>query len=1213
MRASNSSTVGNRMHRVRARIGALVVAFAATVAGLPVNAAITIPSTPLQDGSSIPPNIMFILDNSGSMALISMPFDVQDQSYSGTATGADRTGLNDDPTDRSYMNNSIYYNPGVDYEPWMKADGTRMTGGQDYTSVFTSWNSASNSDGTRDLRNSSESIFYVPETNVTASKVAGDFIRNRIRTSGGDTQVVRGTKLASWNWTENINEGNWSYRQFSVPAGTQQLIISVSGDANPQGDADLYVRRTANPTTSTNDFESEGGSSSESLVINSPQSGTWRVGVYADSGGGNRDVVGATLSVVAQGAEQPVTYPSPKKGGALRTQEEELRNFATWYSYFRSRLKTAKAGSLEAFGTLGSDFRVGYTPINGRSSDLSASGTSPIIPVDNIEGRFEAANKSAWFTSVVGETVQAGSTPLRTTLNAVGQYYLRSDEDGPWGPGDGNDQLACRQSFSILTTDGYWNDSTNSTFGRGDEDGDGDSVTLADIARYYYRSDLRGDLPNEVPGAAGKPNWQHMVTFGISIGLRGSLPITNPAPDPDAAIWPNPMDGEDLHRIDDLWHAAVNSDGRFVAANNPAEFTSGLRSALQSISDRTGAASNVSANSTSVGTETNIYQAVYRSGRWTGDLKAFPVTSSGGVAATPEWEASRNVPAHGSRNILFNLSSSGAGQGRFLTWDNLTPTQQAALGGGSTGQFILDYLRGDGSKEQRNPSGTLRDRTQIADTSTANVLGDIVHSSPVFVDTDPDGNPATDDGTKTVYVGANDGMLHAFDAENGVERFAFIPASVSFSDLQTLADPDYAHKYFVDGEIVVSNRQQTPGRNILVGLMGRGGKSVYALDVSNPDSFGEGDVLWEFTDPDLGNAVGEPIITKLNNGRTAVIFGNGYNSDNGNSVLFVVDIIDGTLIRKFDTGVGGDNGMAAPRGWDANRSGTFDFLYAGDLLGNVWKIDISASSSATWGFSVLNGGNPAPIIQARDSGGNVQPITAGLAIGLNPSTFARWIFFGTGRYLTSGDPQDRSKQSWYGFEDAAIDTVAEQVARADLKPRAIPVTKSVQNLNTPEPDDEILIRQFETAVAGDMVGKKGWVVDLETPADVTDGGERIVTRSVFAGSVLLASSIIPGSNACRPGGRGFLNFIDPFTGGATSFFDLNADGTVDANDLVDGAPISSLDPGGGMPTMPVVLRDDPGGKVKVVVGGSAGQQPQDVPGVLPGAWGRISWREVIRN
>src|SRR5690606_891153 len=124
-----------------------------------------------------------------------------------------------------------------------------------------------------------------------------------------------------------------------------------------------------------------------------------------------------------------------------------------------------------------------------------------------------------------------------------------------------------------LTTDGYWNDSTSSTFGLGGDDGDGHRGTLADIANYYYRTDLRTHLPNNVPASTSDPaDWQHTVTFALSIGLKGTLEPTNPPPAGNAAIWPNPMQREDATRIDDLWHAAVNGHGKFVAASDPKAF-----------------------------------------------------------------------------------------------------------------------------------------------------------------------------------------------------------------------------------------------------------------------------------------------------------------------------------------------------------------------------------------------------------------------------------------------------------------------------------------------------------------------------------------------------------------------------------------------------------------------------------------------------------------
>lgn len=1092
------------------RVLPVVLACLPTMVGMPIHAAVVLPDTPLQVGTRVPPNIRFILDDSGSMRWAFMPGPFDNREFKGT--GSQVTSVTN-ISQEAYTRNTLYYNPYVTYRPWRLADGSFMTppvAPQVYTDpVYVGGATANFLNGLSDSGGNGIAFnprFHVPQSASSNLSVGSDYYRY---------EFTSATTAQRCTW----NGSNWTTACVAV---------------------------TSFPWT-------------------------------------------ATLN---------------------RTVAEELQNFANWYSYHRTRTKAAKAGAGYAFGELSENMRVGFDTIWNRS---------PFdIPVGSDNGLFRdlggSTNRSTWYDRLYNAQAVNG-TPLHSALDRAGRYFQDTSASGPWGPETGADQLTCRQNFSILTTDGFWN--ANQSGGNEDNapgpvhtspDGatyqytpappfsDGNTGTLADMAMKYWKNDLRSDMVNNVPTSGDDPAfWQHMVTFGLSIGLRGTLdPKADlPALTAGTKVWPNPIPTENLTRVDDLWHAAVNGHGEFVAASSPDEFTKGLKDALAAITSRTSASSNVTVNGVRVGSGTQVFQGSFISGKWTGELKAFPVTTAG-IGATPNWSASTLIPAAAARKIYTYNGSSGS----VFNWAGLSAAQQTALGGATVGPDVLDYLRGDDSKETKKnvPGATFRDRTTV--------LGDIDHSSPVYVDIDPDGNPATNDGSKTVYAGANDGMLHAFDAATGVEQFAYVPGGIDFAKLKTLTSVDYPHSYFVDGEIVVSNRQQTPGKNILVGLLGRGGKTVYALDVSDPSTFNASRVLWEFSDPDLGNALGEPIITKLNNGKTGVIIGNGYNSVNERAVLFILDIQTGAVIKKFDTlagnAAGASNGMAAPRGWDANRSGTLDFLYAGDLLGNVWKMDIQSSSTLSWTFSVTSGGNPAPIFVAKDTLGNRQPITGGMAIGLNPVTFERWIFFGTGRYLTNGDPADRSKQSWYGLLDAGIDTTAEVLDRSLLKGRSIVITTSSNGEK---------VRAFEAAVGGDMIGKKGWVVDLETPTDSAEGGERIVSRSVLSSNVLLASSIIPSSNACNTAGRGYVNFIDPYSGGSIGFYDKDGDGNPDT---VNGHPVGSVDLGVGMPTMPTVIGNGPGEGL-LIVGGSLGGVPESRKVLLPSSFGRISWREVQRE
>lgn len=1191
------------------RVVPFIMACMATLLALPVNAAVVWPDNPLQSGASVPPNIMFILDNSGSMALVSMPFDVQDPEYFGTSTGAGQTGLKDNPHDRSYLNNTVYYNPGVLYQPWMKADGkTRLTGGTDVTSVFTSWNLANGNNmscgggctvkGTRDLRDDDEGIIYVPKSGVTSSTDPKDFDRYWIRNNGGTAQLVTGVAsrpaatptLPAGPYTSTGSGYVSGTPTITVPASMMSLrVFTTGGSGLNRIQLELYN------TSGTLVCTSNSGTTGETCTVNSPAAGTWTVKLKRDGSGS-----GANFSNVKIDAETIVATPQTPTG---RSQADELKNIATWYSYARTRIKTAKSGASEAFASLGRGYRVGYTPINGRSKDLSSSGTGPIIPVDKDEGRFEddattipkVTNRTDWYKVLQDEVVQSGSTPLRTTLDAVGQYYTRKDKNGPWADGTDAEQLSCRPSFSILTTDGYWNDSTSSKFGMGDEDKDGHSVTLADIAMRYYKTDLRTDLNNDVPPSTADPaDWQHMVTFSLSIGLQGTAALAKKYPDPNnppasnSSDWPDPMDKEDLDRVDDLWHAAVNGHGSFVAAANPTEFAKGLVDALAAVAGRAGSASNVSTNSQSFQTNSAVYQASYIPGLWTGEVQAFRATS-GGVQATPLWSVSKLIPAYGSRNILTS-SAPVLGGTAFPTTGQKTALARAAGVAPVSGDDNANYILGDPSLEKRNGK-TLRDRTDT-------VLGDIVNSSPAY---------STDNNT--LFVGANDGMLHAFNGTadgtgGGNELFAYIPAGLNFSGttgLGALSDPQYVHNWFVDGPVVVSTRVQTPGKNYLIGALGRGGKGLYGLDVTSPSTFSASNVLWDKTGSaaptDMGQVLGEPLVVKMNDGTTAIIAGNGINSSSGAAALFIINIDNGAVIKELDTGATGANGLSAPRGWDNDGNGTVDYVYAGDMKGNLWKFDLTANTNTSW--VIANSGKA--MFTATDASNKPQPITAGLGLAKDPTTSKRWVFIGTGKFMETSDVLDMSVQSMYGvIDDDSVVKGRTSSGDGDLQKRTII-----------EIDGTEKYRGFEAHGTLDP-SKKGWYIDLLTPPTPTAEGERITNRPIVSGTVLITASMIPPTDdaTCDAGGRGYLNALDAFTGTSTNepYFDANGDGDFTNDTIGDPAvPIGSVDLGVGMPTLPTLIEN------LLVVGGSKatmGQIKVNPQGANPR---RISWREILRD
>lgn len=1190
----------------------------ATLLALPVSAGITIPDEPLTTGNKVAPNILFILDDSGSMEWRNMNNqDITQITGSGSfSDGPDANGIttgtskdsessgNSAMYEQNYVTNTLYYNPSVTYQPWMGADGNRLSGGSNYSSAYSSANYVSgdgngSSGGSRNLSGNIQT-FYVPKDvtstdNAYLSKV-DNYYRYQIMT-GGSGDILRGvygkvvattTAAAGFPLTNRSqSKGNWLRYSVSVPDGVSVLTIAISGGS---GDADLYVRKGGDPTDAVYDCRPYLSGNNETCTINSPGAGSYYIGVNAYSAFSGLTITATLTTTNSCDGDSNGSWGWINCESALPTTSrnlaEEKSNFATWYSYHRTRIKAAKAGAAEAFRPLGNKVRVGYR-------SLHENGSSNFnIPVgDGNDGRFvdnvspATTSRTTWYRRLFAASANSG-TPLRSVLEQAGEYFKGTSSSGPYGPESGADQYSCRQNFTILTTDGYWNE-TGSSAGNADNTSgslitgpkeasyqytpvapykDGFSNTLADVAMYYWKTDLR-TLTNNVPTTDANPAfWQHMVTFGISIGLKTTKGWTSIDDVPANPAWPEP--GSDkAANIDDLLHAAVNGRGQFVAASSPSAFTSGLARALAAIAQRTSSFSNVATNAASIKTGGKVFNASYVSGLWTGAVKAWTLNSNN-EPSTQAWSAS--IPAPSSRNVFTFDGTSGA--------NFPTSSQQLALvrTGGPvdypvTGAENAAYIKGDTSKEERH-GGLLRNRAST-------VLGDIVNSSPAYVS-----------DTNTLYVGANDGMLHAFDADTGVEQFAYIPGLVNFGDLSQLSRGDYTHKWFVDGPVAVTTRKLTPNKNYLVGGMGRGGKGLYGLDVTNPASFGTGNVTWELggNDADMGLVTGRPILARVGGGTVAAIVGNGVNSTDNKAVLYVINAATGAIIRKLDTGAGdaaNPNGLSAPTGILGKDGQTLAYAYAGDRLGNVWKFDMSAASPSSWTVSKM--------FTAKSSGGAgaVQPITGGVTVATDPRTYKRWVFFGTGSYMTTTEADDKTPnmQGMYGIVDTGS-----TVTYAKLKKRTIGNTGATQ--------DGYPVRTFEAKADLDLATYDGWYLDLPGK------GERIVQDAQLVSNILVTASMIPEGDACEASGSGYINALDAFTGTSAgkSFFDLDKDGDT-TDQKIGGVPVGSVNFGVGMPTLPIFLDG------KLIVGGTnAGEKPGS-GGIVGKEWGRVSWREIRKD
>jgi|GEM_PF-1311383 len=850
-----------------------------------------------------------------------------------------------------------------------------------------------------------------------------------------------------------------------------------------------------------------------------------------------------------------------------------------------------------------------------------------------------------------------GTTPIAENLWEVIQYF---EQDSPYydaedplptpfadfvpakgTPADPffipayNRKLSCVNSSVLIVTDGEPYRDAGIPSALVDYDGDSAADELSDLAD----DDARGhDNLDDVA------YWAFCDTTGGTNCKTGGKATTkdgsgNTRTNLRDLRTDTGMDGAQYLRIDTIGFAggsvrpvlrdtADNAAGTAYAAAAGAELKAALTAAFANAA-KTTSTSAIAANSTVLNADSAIYQGSFNSGNWSGQLRALdlnPVDAN--VIISPiKWhtDSATTFAAHGTRKVFTHDGSAGVA---FQTLTNLNATQQTQIT-----QNQIDYLRGDSSmeyNESTNPTGPFRERTLITNnpitgaaygTPHKKILGDIANSSPWVVAKENFGYFASSSGltsdekskyrafqygkssrSDTVYVGANDGMLHAFDALTGIEKFAYVPSTV-IPELKNLTDPSYgeaiAHQYFVDGspkagDVYYSGDWHT----VLVGTLGAGGRGIFALNVDNPDAFGASNVLWEFN-PDntsytagqrdnLGYTMSEPSIVRLANGKWGVVVGNGYNSVSHKAVLFILDIADGSVIAEIDTGVGSSgtpNGLSSPVVIDTNGDRIADTVYAGDLRGNMWKFDINDATPGNWGTAFIvpevtappasaAPAMPLPLFVATD-GASIQPITAKPLVGRHPDGGVL-VYFGTGKFFEIGDnivggsPQ---VQTYYGLRDNFSNGDATPItARSELKEQTID-TELSQAFDTngdgsiDGSDDTLDLRitsenpvnYTDTSDPGGNPIRKGWFMDLESPTNGAEG-ERVIYPSILNGSQILFSTLIPDGDPCSFGGTGWFMVLDGATGARATqtTFDLNNDGDFDDTDNATVAGASTV-------------------------------------------------------
>jgi Tfp pilus tip-associated adhesin PilY1 len=853
--------------------------------------------------------------------------------------------------------------------------------------------------------------------------------------------------------------------------------------------------------------------------------------------------------------------------------------------------------------------------------------------------------------------------------------------------------------------------------------GGGSLNSLADVAQYYYINDLRTDPldPNSSNLTVGGENtttmvvgagdgesdralWQHMTTFGMGIGVSGTIGYDKDYKDLRTSVdfqqiragtknwpvWPvatsgfytNPAAYNDPRAIDDFWHASVNGRGRYFNADNQDEVGRSVETLFGDIDAKGGAGGSLAvSNNIPVPGDNFAYITSFRSVDWTGDLTGNQIVNGTVNSGSPTWSAEANLAAKTGvacdnrkiyyrgtdktlKNFTWNTNTcNAAGASNNDATTDLTTTEKEYFNETNAVQNFTHYLAmTDGT------AGTVDQRSAAAGANLVNfvrgqrgltgftpnsltklyrerkgVLGDIVGSVAAVVKVPK--AEYSDTGyssfvtanltrAATVYVGANDGMLHAFSAATGEEKWAYIPRAV-MPNLFRLADKNYDvnHKFYVDGSPAVGDiKVGTDWKTILVGGLNKGGKGYYALDITNPDT---PKTLWEFgagpcggagdeADCDVGLSYGRPVITKLaassgtaDTGTWVVLVTSGYNNSSGNGVLYVLNADTGKIINKLtsSTGTTGagtatvtiQSGLREINNYVANPrlDNTTLRVYGGDLLGNVWRFDINDKIAPT--------GREARLVAAvTDPGGVVQPITTRVQLAeVDGKTF---IVAATGKLLDFADTQTTQKQTVYGFKDTfgnTSDTV-EPAPYTDL--RASPSIKNITLTRTGS--------RGTTSCSGTATCTitDGWFIDLP------ENRERVnVDPIILAGTLIFATNTpIEVSNASCESGHSWLNAIGivdgtgKVGGGSASNRSFNQL-SVGLNYLIPKNEFGSSGTGtegtGGSSGGGNNDVGCPPGQIKVVSTGDA--RGLDYVCVEVGSSSplgrRVSWREIIKN
>jgi len=926
------------------------------------------------------------------------------------------------------------------------------------------------------------------------------------------------------------------------------------------------------------------------------------------------------------------------------------QRFVNWYAYYRTRQYAAISAVSHAYRTFGPEVRVAWQNINSNhiatATEIRQFELQPTAGgirdrfydwLFNIPASGGTPNRSAlvrvgnFFKRSSGTYTNPYWDPELNKELVCRQNFHIQMTDGLWN-GDSGISVARKDTVATTLPDGVsynvsdvyskimWNEAAAS------------ATTMADLAFYYWSTPLRTGgvfaganalkvppyLPSRatnlfgpalVPGqdpltnpeiywnpANDPARWPHLVQFMIGFGASGTLQnddatfakLRGSTAAPATVQWPAPNEGtDDGRKIDDMWHAAVNSRGKFFISNNPAELAQALVDIVSSIAARRATATAATVSLPIITASTEAFKASFDTADWSGTVTKYSVDPNNGqvIDTTPEWDAAQKITAmpYATRKLFTWDGTSTPKKGIPLAWSSLNSTQQAALNDNPAtilvdndgrGSQRVDYLRGDRTRETTAPF--MRRRTTL--------MGAVINSQPTYVsgpvglfqDNFPAGSAEaaaagpTGAGPTyakfaasirarppTVYVGSNDGFVHAINSVNGEERFAYMPSMlITNGKAADYTNPN--HGQLIPG---VDSRLRVQDvffggrwRTVLVGSMRLGARGVFALDITDPTTFGASNVLWEFNNSSTGGAAlgytyDSVNIARLNNGKWVVLVSSGYfPTTNPNSLgqpdpastdlnkdktsLFVLDLETGNRIAEIQTTSVPQTlplsfGLSTPGVYDMNSDQIDDIAVAGDLVGNLFRFDLSNSDPAQWKVDLMFKTYTTTPTQATEATLPRQPISS-MPVAFRDT--ARngdpiWVF-GTGKYLgkedrtATGIASNVGPQAIYGIRDYGT-TSGTNVTNYPTIPSQLGAQVLTQNASTRDLTANALA---STA--------RGWVIPLNVAAEP---GERVVftAKPIYSLNLAVLNTLIPrGSDPCNPSFRGASIIVDAASGAA---------------------------------------------------------------------------------